>query len=222
MNLLRIIALPTVLAFTLNLSSQNTDPHQIIDVILEKQKNIPDYEVVVEIKVDVDFIKMPVKTATLVYTQPDDIKIKSDDFLMLPKRGLSQSILDLTKGGYDAMITGSEFLSGKDHWIIKVIPLVQEEIILSTLWVDKESYLISRAENFSKTGGKYLVDITYYEQIGLPQQIQVTFEVKEFKLPLDMVNRSIEIDKEKINTDELKTGSIYLSFREYRFNSDEN
>ena len=217
MRLLFVLLLAIICNISYLAEAQITDPYEIINKILDDQSRLPDYEVDVEIEVDVEFIRMPVKTARMTFKQPDNIKFKSDDFLMLPKRGLNQSILDITSGGYDAVITGSESIDGRLNWIIKVIPLKHDEIILSTFWVDQEKFLINKAENFSRSGGVYLVNITYYPQLNLPEEIQVTFEVKEFKIPLDLVNRTIEIDEEKLKTDEIKTGRVYLRFKDYKF-----
>ena len=65
------------------------------EAILEKVRlefeKIEDYQVDVKIKVDVDFLKMPDREATIFYKKPDKFHIDSENFAMLPKSGLNFS-----------------------------------------------------------------------------------------------------------------------------------
>lgn len=197
----------------------NADPYSILDKVLEQQKNILDYKVQVEIDVDVDFIKMPVKTAELYFKQPDKVRFKSDEFLMLPKKGLNQSIQKILSEDYSAVLVGQELIGRDYHHMIKVIPLSgSPDIVLATVWVDSTSYLISRMETFTKSRGTSLIDFEYYPDLNLPSKMTVEFEVKEFNIPLDFINRTIEIDREKMKSDTLKKGHIYLRFYDYEVN----
>jgi outer membrane lipoprotein-sorting protein len=197
----------------------DADPNRILDKVLEQQKDILDYKVKVEIDVDVEFIKMPVKSAELYFKQPDKIKFKSDEFLMLPKKGLNQSVQKLLSEEYTAVLTGQELIERDYHYIIKIIPMGgSQDVVLSTVWVDSTTYLISRMESYTKSRGNSLISFEYYEDLKLPSKMTVEFEVKEFNIPLDFINRSIEIDKEKMKSDSLKTGYIYLNFYDYQVN----
>ena len=216
--LYRIIMMITLSGISLSASLQQADPYEVISRILEEQKKILDYEVEVEIEVDVEFIKMPVKHATMFYKQPDKVKFRSKDFILLPRRGLDQSLRKVIGEGYSAVFAGEEKIEGLNHWIIKVIPMNNDEIVLSTLWIDQESLLITRMENFTKSKGNYIASFRYYPDLKLPSEIKISFEVKEFSIPLDFVNRTIEVDKEKMKNQEIKTGNIYLRFNGYKIN----
>lgn len=200
-------------------AQQEPDPYQILDKVLEQQQDIYDYRVKVEIDVDVDFIKMPVKQAELFFKQPDKVRFKSDEFLMLPRKGLNQSIQKILSEEYNAVVTGQELIGRDFHYIIKVIPLGRnQDVVLSTVWVDTVTYLITRMESYTKTRGNSLIEFEYYEDLKLPSKMTVEFEVKEFNIPLDFINRTIEIDRDKMKSDTLKTGYIYLNFYDYRIN----
>jgi hypothetical protein len=195
---------------------QGADPYKILDKVLEHQEGIREYKVKVEIDVDVDFIKMPVKRAELYFKQPDKVRFKSDEFLMLPKKGLNQSIQKILSEDYTAVIVGQELIGRDYHYIIKVIPLGSgQDVVLSTVWVDSTDYLISKMESHTKSTGTSLIRFEYYEDLKLPSRMTVEFEVKEFNIPLDFINRTIEIDREKMKSDTLKTGYIYLDFYDY-------
>jgi outer membrane lipoprotein-sorting protein len=198
---------------------QEATADEILDKVLEVQKDIKDYSANIEIDVDVDFIKMPVKTATMYFKAPDKVKFKSDEFLMLPRKGLDQSVQSLLMGEYSAVIVGQEYLGQQYNYIIKVIPLgKKQDLVLATLWVDSTSYLITKMENYSHSRGNYKVFFEYYRDLKLPSHLTVEFEVEEFNIPLDFVNRTIEIDKEKMKSDTLKTGYVYIKFSDYQVN----
>lgn len=65
---------------------------QEIDADLLKVKNrldsIVSFSTQLKLEVDISFINMPVKKAQMYYTKGKKVKFSSDDFVMLPKRGL--------------------------------------------------------------------------------------------------------------------------------------
>jgi outer membrane lipoprotein-sorting protein len=214
-----LISAMMLILFSSAIQSQQVDPQSILNRLLEIQNQIDDYEAQVEIDVDIEFIKMPVKTARVIYKKPDKMRFRSDEFLMLPKRGLSQSTINnLLESDYNAVYIGLEYIESEPYHHIKVIPYSSKEIVLASLWVDTTTFLVRRMQNFTKSRGNYLVDISYYDEIDLPSELKITFEAKEFNIPLDFINRTIEIDKDKMKSQEVKTGYIYLRFSDYRIN----
>jgi hypothetical protein len=213
------LTVSTLLLIWVTAMGQSPDPHLILGKLIEKQSAIRDYEAKVEIDVDVEFIKMPVKTATIYFEQPDKVKFKSDDFLMLPKKNMSQSMVTtLLQEDYNAIYVEEDYIEGEPYHYIKIIPYRSKDIVLSGLWIDTTTHLVRRMENFNKSGGNFLIDFEYDKTVQLPSRMKVTFQVKEFNIPLDFINRNIEIDKEKVKGDELKTGHIYLRFYDYKIN----
>jgi len=217
---LRFLVLFMIIGLYGNIASgQETDPETILRMYLDSQAGILDYEADVEIDVDVDFIRMPVKEVTVYYKAPDKIKFKSDEFFMLPRRGLDQSIRQVLMGEHTSVLVGQEYIGTRYHHIIKVIPLSRKsDLVLATLWVDSTTFLITKMENYSRSRGNFNVFLEYYEDIQLPSKISIEFEVKEINFPMDFINRTIEIDREKMKSDTLKTGYVYLRFSDYKIN----
>ncbi len=200
--------------------AQYEDANQILKTVLAKQDRINDYQVNIEIELDVDFINMPVKHAVMYYKHPQKIKFKSDEFIMLPKKGLNFSLRKILKKGFTSIFSGYEYIDQRRHYTIKVIPTKKHsDIVLSTIWLDTELFVISKVENNTRSDGSYTIDFTYGAQSDvLPSQMKITFEVGHFNIPLKFIGKPIEIDEKKLKNGEKKTGVVYLRFSDYKIN----
>jgi outer membrane lipoprotein-sorting protein len=202
------------------ISAQDTDPNLILKKVRDKTDRIHDYQANAEIRVDVDFIRMPVKHAVVYYKQPDKIRFKSDEFIMLPNQGFDFSLGKLLKEDYTAVLTGTDTLGGKENYIIRIIPLKQgSDIVLSTLWVDRETYRIRKTESTTRSGGTYGVDFSYDKQDDiLPVEMKISFEIQGMDIPSKFIGNMEEPDTGKINAQNRKTGAVYITFSNYRIN----
>jgi hypothetical protein len=200
--------------------AQHEDANQILKSALAKQETINDYQVNIEIELDVDFINMPIKHAVMYYKHPQKIKFQSDEFIMLPKKGLHFSLRNILKKDFTSILTGYEYIDQRRHHIIKVIPTKKHsDIVLSTIWLDTELYVISKVENNTRSNGSHTIDFTYGAQSDvLPSTMKITFEVGHFNIPLKFIGKPIEIDKKKLKKREKKTGVVYLRFSDYKIN----
>ncbi len=86
------------LAINFLIIPQKKDPDQILQKVVANFEKIKDYEVDVNIKVDVEFLKVPESNAKIFFKQPDKIALKSEGFAMLPKNGFNFSPASLLKG----------------------------------------------------------------------------------------------------------------------------
>jgi hypothetical protein len=200
--------------------AQHEDADQILKTVLVKQDRINDYQVNIEIELDVDFINMPVKHAVMYYKHPQMIRFKSNEFIMLPQKGLNFSLRNILKKDFTSILTGYEYIDQRRHYIIKVIPTKKHsDIVLSTIWLDTELFVISKVENNTWSEGSYTIDFTYGAQSDvLPSQMKITFEMGHFNIPLKFIGKPIEIDEKKLKKGERKTGVVYLRFSDYKIN----
>jgi len=196
------------------------DPELVLKDVIAKMDQYHDYSADVEIEVDVDFINIPVKHATMYFKQPDKITYKSKDFLMLPKKGLGFSIKNLLKDEYTAIFSGYDTINGHNHYMIKVIPLARKpKIILSNLWIGQERLLVTRMENFTRNEGSYILNFEYPDPtLDLPGKMIIQFEVEQFKVPMKFMGKDIEIDKEKLNEEGKHKGVVIIRFSNYKVN----
>ena len=85
------ILIGLIVLFVQDMHGQERDPYLILDSLKTRLDGIEDYSAEIEIEVDVDFINMPKKHATIYFKQPDRIRFRSKEFIMLPKRGLNNN-----------------------------------------------------------------------------------------------------------------------------------
>jgi hypothetical protein len=202
--------------------AQSVDPAEVLQSVLAKQDQIMDYQVNIEIELDVDFINMPVKHAVMYYKRPHKIKYTSDEFIMLPKKGMHFSLRNILKDDFTSIFTGYEYIDQRRHYTIKVIPAKKKSaIVLATIWVDAASLVISKVENNTRSEGSYILDFTYGQESELlPAMIKIAFEMEDFNIPLKFIGKPIKSGDKKLKQKGKKTGIVYIRFSGYKINSD--
>lgn len=218
MTLLKTIPLALSLLLILPGGIFAQDPYKYLDEIRNELDRITDYQADMEVEVDVDFIRMPVKNARVYFKQPDKIRYKSDEFIMLPRMGPDFSINKLMNAPYTAIFNGFDQDSAHSM-IVQVLPQVKHpDLILATLWIDTLSVQIVRMEMFTRKQGNFMVDLTYGNERLLPQQLVITFEIDQMNVPLNLMGDMIEIDKEMMKKSESTIGKVYIRFSNYLVN----
>lgn len=201
-------------------SGQETDPYPILDSLKAKVMAINDYQVDLEIEVDVDFINMPVKHAQMFFKQPDKIKFKSDEFIMIPKKGLNNPIRKILDEPFTAIYVDSENIEGQMVDVIKIIPLGKKpDIVLATWYISQSNGLIVRSENNTRNDGTFNVDFAYGpESIALPQMMTITFEIEKLSLPMKFIGKTSGMEIDKTKMDGPQQGKVYIRFSNYLIN----
>jgi len=214
----------SVLILTAVICSQEKNPEAILDKVKLEFEKVEDYQVDVKIKVDVDFLKMPDREATIYYKRPDKFHIDSENFAMVPKSGLNFSPLGFLNYKYTAFYEREDTVNGILTSVIKVIPLEGDaDVILSSFWVDMKRNLILKVESSRKPQGTYTIDLKYLktsEGFWLPSALVFSFTVdrslisKRFNEPGDSESKEKTKDLEKS-----ETGKVYLNYSNYRLNA---
>ena len=212
-----------VLILTIVMFSQVKNPEEILEKVKLEFENIEDYQVDVKIKVDVDFLKMPDREATIFYKKPDKFHIDSENFAMLPKSGLNFSPLGFLNYKYTAFYEKEDTINGTVTSVIKVIPLEgSAEVILSSFWVDTKRNLILKVESSRKPQGTFTINLNYFrtsEGFWLPSSLIFTFTVDRSVLPRRFNEDQVsESNKTKKDSTEVETGKVYLNYSNYRVN----
>ena len=201
---------------------QPKDPEAILEGVKKEFEKIEDYQVDVKIKIDVDFLKMPDREATIYYKKPDKFYIDSENFTMLPKSGLNFSPFGFLNYKYTSFYEKEDTINSRQTYVIKVIPLEGDaDVIISTLWIDTKRNIILKVESSKKPQGTFTIDLDYLktsEGFWLPSSLVFTFTI-EGSLYQAMSRESIqkEIDS-KIKSEEKKTGKVYLTYSNYEVN----
>jgi outer membrane lipoprotein-sorting protein len=203
--------------------SQPKNPEIILEKVKKEFEKIEDYQVDVKIKVDVDFLKMPDREATIFYRKPDKFHIDSENFALLPKSGLNFSPLGFLNYKYTSFYVREDTIKGTLTSVIKVIPLEgNTEVILSTLWVDIKRNIILKVESSRKPQGTFLIDLNYSktsQNFWLPSSMTFSFTVDRSFYP-GKFNEDQNSESDKSNNDpaESETGKVYITYSNYKVN----
>jgi hypothetical protein len=205
-----------VLIFSGKVSAQISEPKLLLDSINTKLNRVNDYSADVKIKLNVSFIKIPVKEAKVFYKKPDKIKMKSTGFALLPKKGINFSLAALLNKSYTSVWIKKETINGTSCDVIKIIPLVEDQdILLATVWIDRKKQLLLKVDANTKSNGSFLIDFVYNLKsnvFDLPEKLNFTFEVNKMSLPMGITG-DFDSDKapEKNNKPQKATLSLIYS-----------
>jgi outer membrane lipoprotein-sorting protein len=222
MRKLKYIFLFLIIFFSVSeFSPQSKDPDEILDGVRTAFKVIEDYEVDIQIKIDVDFLKVPDSEAKLYFKQPDKIHVESEKFALLPRQGLNFSPIGLLSGKYTALYEREDTIRDIPTSVVKIIPLGNDnDIILSTFWVDQTRNLIIRMEATKKPTGTFSIDFTYEKydnHFELPSRMEFTFTVDRMMFPRRMDGQS-DADDESDKESDTTTGKVYITYTNYKVN----
>ena len=205
--------------------SQSKDPDEILNSVITNFDKVKDYQVDVNIKVDVEFLKVPETKAKIYFKQPDKVHLEAEGFAMLPKNGMEFSPSSLLKRDYTAIYERDIDLNGFKTSIVKVIPLGDHgDVILTTLWVDQKLELIRKVESTTKTNGTFTIDFTYSEKVKypLPEKIIFAFNVDKMNIPAtisgDTSNPTTEKKNNKKFSDSRTKGKVIVNYSNYIVN----
>ena len=211
------------LAINFLIVPQKKDPDKILLKVVANFEKIKDYEVDVNIKVDVEFLKVPESNAKIFFKQPDKIALKSEGFAMLPKNGFNFSPASLLKDDYTSIYEKEEILNDHKTAVIKVIPLgTNADVILSTLWIDEEKNVIRKIESTTKINGTFTIDFSYDEKMNypLPSKMVFLFNIDKMNLPAGMMGETETKKKSKISLGSTITkGKVYVNYSNYKVNN---
>jgi hypothetical protein len=192
------------------LLAQQIDP--LLVAVKERADSIEAFQSTVEMEVDISFVNMPVKEAEIRYKKGEAITITSEDFVMIPKRGLDFTLNELYRYPFMTINLGKVQLEGRDCDLIKMIPTTDaSDYAIASLWIAAETLQIVKSQISTKKNGVYDIFYSYDgDQDILPSLIRVEFEVSGVKIPLRFLGRDTKIDKDKKGNSAEERGAIYL------------
>ncbi|WP_337865452.1 hypothetical protein [Ignavibacterium sp.] len=207
--------------FISEIFAQQKIADELINSVIINFSRVKDYEVDIDIKVDVEFLKVPESKAKIYFKQPDKIRLKSDGFALLPKEGLDFSPAALTKKDYTAIYEQDVILNGIKTSVVKVIPVGEKSnIILSTLWIDPINKVIRKVESTTKTNGTFTIELFYDESMKypLPNKLVFSFNIDKLNLPKAFSNDGNPPKKRKRVPDAPTKGNVIVKYSNYKVN----
>jgi outer membrane lipoprotein-sorting protein len=206
---------------TISLFPQNKDPDIILQKLIEKFNFVKDYQVDVKIKVDVEFIDAPQTRARIYFKQPDKIHIESERFALMPKDGLNFSPSALLQKKYTSIYEKDDLIDGYKVSVIKIIPLGEGNIILTTLYVDIKENLIRKLETTTKTEGTFSIDLKYKpgSEYPLPAEMIFSFNIERMNIPSALSGETEdESEQKEEKRNKPAKGKVYISYYNYKVN----
>jgi hypothetical protein len=203
--------------------SQEKNPEMILEKVKKEFEKIDDYQVDVKIKVDVDFLKMPDREATIFYKKPDKFHIDSENFALLPKSGLNFSPLGFLNYKYTSFYVREDTVKGSLTSVIKVIPLEGDaDVILSTLWIDIKRNIILKVESSRKPQGNFNINLDYLitkQGFWLPSSMIFSFTIDRGLFPgKSKLDQETGSDKSNKDSKETETGEVCITYSNYKIN----
>lgn len=195
---------------------------QVIDAdllsIKQRMDSIELFSTNLKLEVDISFINMPVKTARMTYKKGQSVKFSSDDFVMIPKRGLDFSLTRFFEYAFITVDRGTEQRNGKTFKLINIIPTDKRaDFSIATLLLDTKNKRVIESEINTKKEGAYALVMEYNnDKKALPDKVVVSFEIEKIRIPLNFMGKDTDIDRKQMRSAGAKTGKIYLTMSNYQ------
>ncbi len=199
-----------------SLSAQDIDSNLL--KIKRRMDSIEEFSAQIRLDLDVSFINMPAKNAEMHYIKGKPVDFSSDDFVLIPKRGLDFTLNEIFKYSFFTVNRGMEEKNSILCKVINVIPTDKKaDFAIATLIMDTVKNRIIETEITTKKDGSYTLLMQYEKPISvLPYMVEVNFEMERIKIPLNYMAKDVEIDKKKLSSEDLKTGKIFLQISDYK------
>jgi len=196
----------------LSVSSFSQQIDKDLLVLKQRMDSVASFTAKLNLEVDISFINMPVKQATLTYKKGKRIQIDTKDFVLLPKRGLDFSLNSLTQYPFITVDRGKEMKNGKLCKVLNIIPTDQRaDFSIATVWLDLNAKRLHTTEVNTKKDGAYQMAMKYQTVHDvLPQKVEVSFEIEKLRIPVNFLGKGTSIDRKKMKATAVKKGKIYL------------
>lgn len=207
-------------SLTVNAFAQ-TDITALVNKAKTNLDKVNDYTATGKMKTNVAFLKVPIANITIYYKKPNKLKVTSEKGIsFIPKGAVNINMSNLTSTNKFTVIdAGNEIINGKNLRVAKLLPDDDEnEIVLSTIYIDPTSALIYKAKTTTRNNGSYELDLTYgkYASYALPDKIIFSFNTKDYKLPkgvtFDFDPGSSQPSADKMKNKKGKAELIFYSY----------
>ena len=216
--ILKRIYLKLVFCLFMSLANAQNSDEDLIH-IQQRLDSIQNFTAQMSLELDVRFIEMPTKKATIFYQKDKPLEFDSSEFMMLPKRGLDFTMQELFKYPYLVVDRGESEKNGTSYKQLSIIPQDRRaDFAIATLLLDTLQHRIVQSEISTKKHGTYTIDMVYgSEEMILPDSITISFEMEDIKLPIQYLSNKMDmdVDKKSLKSQGINEGRIYLNLSEY-------
>ena len=216
------LAIFFVIIFT-SLSSTAQDVNILVAKVKAKLDVVNDYTAEGKMKTDVAFIKAPVGSVKVFYKKPNKFRLQRNGGIsVLPKGGININIGNMiVADGYVAIDGGITEIGKTKTRMVKLLPTGDNnDVILSTLYIDEANLLIVKSVTSTRESGTYEMEMVYgkYASFGLPDKVLFSFNAKDYKLPKGITLELDDTDQATKNKLKGKKGRVEISYSAYEIN----
>ena len=180
MLILMILAISTR---SLGQNSDTDDAAGFFNNMIESYTDLHDYSVDIEVSIKMKGVTVPEMKAKIYYKRPDKVSIKSDEFILIPKKAV---VFDPSFFGLDSLdnslfqYLGDEGSGDKliKKYSVRPDPNKPDSM---TVWLDPNKYVIRKVERNLRVGGKILAEFKYtqIDEFFLPSEVAVSMDIPQ-------------------------------------------
>lgn len=199
------------------------DVNELLKQVRSKVEKVNDYIASGKMKTNVIFMKVPVASIKVFFKKPNKLKIKNESGIsLIPKGSISISLNNvLAEMGYSILDAGAAKIGSTDVRVIKLLPEDENnEVVLSTLYIDPVKQLVLKSKTTTKDNGTYELEMSYgkYADYALPDKVIFSFNTKEYKLPKGVTFDYDDGTDKKQPGNKPKKGKVELAYSSYTIN----
>ena len=223
-----------------SIKSQNTDLDIIKSNILTQFSKIEDYQVDINIKINMTGFQMPKKKIKMFFKKPDKLNIKTNGFAIVPKTGINNNPNELFKmfnyiNEVNRTIRDNKqfyFISGivnQDSIDMPIKNLKSEESnIKMSLLIDAKEWIITEVDIFLDKEKTFSIRTDYINinNIMVPEKTKLIIGIKEISRIKNNFNDDLLFNSDNdlakasgfnLKNDEFR-GEISMKFSNYIIN----
>lgn len=223
-----------------SIKSQNTDLDIIKSNILTQFSKIEDYQVDINIKINMTGFRMPKKKIKMFFKKPDKLNIKTNGFAIVPKTGINNNPNELFKmfnyiNEVNRTIRDNKqfyFISGivnQDSIDMPIKNLKSEESnIKMSLLIDAKEWIITEVDIFLDKEKTFSIRTDYINinNIMVPEETKLIIGIKEISRIKNNFNSDLLFNSDNdlakasgfnLKNDEFR-GEISMKFSNYIIN----
>ncbi|MDD2793336.1 MAG: hypothetical protein PHD73_09155 [Sediminibacterium sp.] len=199
------------------------DVTELVKKVKAKLDQVNDYTATGKMKTDVAFIKAPVGSIKVFYRKPNLFRLQRNGGIsVLPKGGVSVNIGNMiVSDGFTALDAGTGMIGKSKARIIKLLPEGDNnDVILSTLYIDEVNLLILKSVTTTRENGTYEMEMYYgkFASFGLPDKVSFSFNTKDYKLPKGITMEFDDTDAAVKDKMKGKKGRVEITYTAYEIN----
>ena len=223
-----------------SIKSQNTDLDIVKSNIIKQFSKIEDYQVDINIKINMTGFRMPKKKIKMFFKKPDKLSIKTNGFAIIPKTGINNNPNELFKmfnyiNEVNRTIRDNRqfyFISGIVNQDSIDMPIKnfksEESNVKMSLLIDAKEWIITEVDIFLDKEKTFSIRTDYINinNIMVPKETKLIIGIKEISRIKNNFNSDLLFNSDNdlakasgfnLKNDEFK-GEISMKFSNYIIN----